>query len=170
LKILSGEWRGRALHVPGALRPTTALTRKIVFDILAPAVQGSVFHDFFAGSGLMAFEALSRGAEFARVYEFDKKLVEALHKNSKKLGATARLMIHSVDLAKGREIELAFGGSHSIIFFDPPYDLDLAGFPLFLKMKAAKKDEDILVCESRNPLDGATRVREVGDHTLSFFY
>ena len=64
MRILGGEWKGRSLEVPKgkAVRPTTARVRQRLFDTLASYWQDSIGIDAFAGSGILGFEALSRGA------------------------------------------------------------------------------------------------------------
>ena len=67
MRIISGQWRGRPLTAPkgDATRPTGDRTREALFSMLTSRIgsfEGLAVADFFAGSGALGFEALSRGA------------------------------------------------------------------------------------------------------------
>jgi 16S rRNA (guanine966-N2)-methyltransferase len=51
-RITAGEWRGRLVDTPrgGPVRPTTALVRKALFDILGARVPGARVVDLYAGT------------------------------------------------------------------------------------------------------------------------
>src|ERR1700737_3260007 len=111
MRVIGGRLKGRALKAPGsdAIRPTSDRLRETVFNILAHSygnpVAGARVIDLFAGTGAMAIEALSRGAEFALLVD---------------QGAQARAIILSnfaaLDLGRAPE-----GESFSLAFLDPPY-------------------------------------------------
>ena len=80
MRIIAGDWRGRALSAvgkgdPGAhLRPTTDRVRESLFNMLGGGRFGDPFDgtrvlDLFAGSGALGAEALSRGAGQALLVE-----------------------------------------------------------------------------------------------------
>jgi 16S rRNA (guanine966-N2)-methyltransferase len=73
MRIVGGAWRGRPLADVGAgdpaarLRPTADRVRESLFNLLihgphGDPVEGARVLDLFAGTGALAFEALSRGA------------------------------------------------------------------------------------------------------------
>ena len=64
MRITGGECRGRTISAPEGLevRPTASKIRQAFFNILSNIVPDAAFVDVCAGSGLMGFEALSRGA------------------------------------------------------------------------------------------------------------
>ena len=68
VRIIAGAWRGRRLKVPDIkdLRPTPDRVRETLFNWLAPVIAGAHCLDMFAGSGVLGFEALSRGAASVR--------------------------------------------------------------------------------------------------------
>ena len=121
MRIISGQWRGRPLAAPqgDATRPTADRTRETLFSMLVSRVgsfEGLAVGDFFAGSGALGLEALSRGAASCLFVERDRAAVDVIRANAAKLGL-ARPDIRQSDV-------LALGPTPApldIIFMDPPY-------------------------------------------------
>jgi len=97
LRLVAGRHRGRALAAPPdrATRPTGERVREAVFNILAhagygpdegDAVAGAVVLDAFAGTGALAFEALSRGAAEAWLFDSSAAALGFARKNAETLG------------------------------------------------------------------------------------
>ena len=63
MQIHAGEFKGRRIKTVknAPYRPTTAVVRKSLFDILVN-IENKTFLDLFAGTGIIGFEAVSRGA------------------------------------------------------------------------------------------------------------
>ncbi len=83
MRIISGQWRGRPLVAPkGELtRPTADRTRETLFSMLVSRIgsfEGLRVADLYAGSGALAFEALSRGAARAVLIENDRAALNAI--------------------------------------------------------------------------------------------
>jgi len=104
-------------------RPATGKVRESLFSILEPSGinwQGSRVLDLFAGSGALAFEALSRGAEYALLVEKNKNAVNALKKNLRDLQLTkdtCRVLAKDVLAFLNKPGDNPF----DIVFIDPPY-------------------------------------------------
>lgn len=105
--------------VPG-LRPTPDRVRQTVFNWLGQDLFGLSCLDLFSGTGVMGFEALSRGANCAVMVEKSKAAYQALLTN-KKLLKTELAQLHHLDalqfLAKNQQ-------TFDIVFIDPPYNQD----------------------------------------------
>jgi 16S rRNA (guanine966-N2)-methyltransferase len=100
-RIEAGSLRGRKLlplpaGVPG-LRPTGARVRGAIFDCLQQAVVGARVLDLFGGSGALAIEALSRGAERCTLLEIDARVVRHLRRQLEALGVSERAHVVHVD-------------------------------------------------------------------------
>jgi len=82
IRIIAGKHRGRKLPVLMAegLRPTTDRVKETVFNWLMPYIQDAKCLDCFAGSGSLAFEAMSRGAKEVTLLELNKAAVNQLKK------------------------------------------------------------------------------------------
>jgi 16S rRNA (guanine966-N2)-methyltransferase len=119
IRIIAGKWRGRKLDVidsPG-LRPTPDRVRETLFNWLQQDIAGARCLDLFAGTGALAFEALSRGAAEVVMIESDAKIVESLKQHAKTLGSEG----HTIQL--GNAISWLKQGveAFDIIFLDPPF-------------------------------------------------
>lgn len=120
MRIIAGEWRGRAIVAPkgDATRPTADRTREALFSMLVSRIgsfEGLAVGDLFAGSGALGLEALSRGAGSCLFVEQDKAALDALRANIAKLGAKADVRAQSV---------MALGPATApldLIMMDPPY-------------------------------------------------
>jgi 16S rRNA (guanine966-N2)-methyltransferase len=122
LRISGGEFRGRLIEAPRRgdpqVRPTTEKAREAVFSILGP-VDGLRVLDLFAGTGALAFEALSRGASEATLVDLRPGLAR---RNAESLGLEGRAQIVRKD-ALGY-LSRAPEHSFDLVLCDPPYGLD----------------------------------------------
>ena len=120
MRIIAGQWRGRPLVTPkgDGTRPTADRTRETLFSMLLSRVgsfDGLDVGDFFAGSGALGLEALSRGAASCVFVEQDRSAIDAIRANADKLGVRPDIRQSSV---------LSLGPASKpldIIFMDPPY-------------------------------------------------
>jgi 16S rRNA (guanine966-N2)-methyltransferase len=119
VRIIAGEWRGRRIAIPDgtSVRPTPDRVRETVFNWLRDALAGARCLDLYAGTGVLGFEALSRGAAEAWFVERDAELVEALQSTGRQLGVTPRVVRRDA-LAFLREPPTA---RFDVVFLDPPY-------------------------------------------------
>ena len=73
MRVIAGTAKGVRLGpVPRGVRPVSDMAREGVFSSLAAEVPGTRVLDLYAGTGAMAIEALSRGAEHATLVERDR--------------------------------------------------------------------------------------------------
>ncbi len=123
VRIISGRWRGRKLpvHDVEGLRPTTDRVKETVFNWLAPDIPQSRCLDLFTGSGGLAFEALSRGAEHVTLCELDKKAAQQLQTNIQSLGANNAQLLN-VDSVQWLDTPAT---PFDLVFIDPPFRKDL---------------------------------------------
>ncbi len=127
LRITGGSLRGRRLEVPPGqkVRPTAERVREALFNRLAHGgfgeggasiLVGARVLDFCAGTGALAFEALSRGAEHATLVEADAATLRLARDNAKALGLADRCTFLASRLPSGLP-----PGPFDLVFFDPPY-------------------------------------------------
>ncbi len=123
MRIVGGIWRRRLLEFPDApdLRPTPDRVRETLFNWLGQDLSGQVCLDLFAGSGVLGFEAASRGAVEAVLVEKDLATVRALQASRQVLGANQVAIVH----ADGLEYLRGASRRYDLVFLDPPYRLNL---------------------------------------------
>ena len=122
LRIIGGRWRSRLLtfvDVPG-LRPTPDRIRETVFNWLQFELSGRHVLDMYAGSGAMAFEALSRGAASATLIEADAAQARALQVTADTLDASQARIVRDDSVRWLASASLPDGG-YALIILDPPF-------------------------------------------------
>ncbi len=127
MRIISGRFKGRhlkTLDIAG-VRPAMARVRESIFSMLtARAVYFDETRvlDLFAGTGSLAFEAISRGAHQAVVVERNKRLANLMRENARTLGLSSQeFIVNCGDVTSF--IERCTSSFH-LIFIDPPYGRD----------------------------------------------
>ena len=121
-RIIGGRWRGRKLHFDDAegLRPSTDRIRETVFNWLQGYVAGSHCLDCFAGSGVLGFEALSRGASDVTFIELNRHTANRLKQNSHLLDATDSVILNQ-DVLTWLSSVSGSDNQFDLVFLDPPF-------------------------------------------------
>lgn len=177
MRIVAGEYGGRVLVAPKttATRPMMDKVRAAVFNRLgSDRFSGAAVLDVYAGSGALAFEALSRGASMASVIEPAKAALAAIEQNRKTLGVGWGLSVFPVTveswLAKYPETQ-----SYDVVFADPPYaELQV---DVIERLAGLLKPDGVLVLSHSSkvpapnlPSVGAAQTKEYGDTAISLYY
>lgn len=124
VRIIGGQWKRTRIKVadrPG-LRPTPDRVRETLFNWLGQDLSGWRCLDAFSGTGVLGFEAASRGAVAVQLVEQDAALVAQLLRVKTQLQAHAVQVVRSDGVAA---IGRAASASLDLIFLDPPFDSTL---------------------------------------------
>jgi len=130
MRIIAGRWRSRRIEAPLAhgTRPVPDRVKGAVFDILGSrlgtpgALPPVCVADFFAGSGSMGLEAVSRGARGCVFVERRPEALRVLRRNLDRLQAGPSLRLVGADAwTYPSDRVLPLGQSWGLIFVDPPY-------------------------------------------------
>lgn len=123
VRIIAGRWRGRKITFPDlpSLRPSPDRVRETLFNWLQMHIVDARCLDCFAGSGVLGFEALSRGAKQVVFVDNDPLVLKALeftkgHFHAE--NAVVRQGVMPMDLKRFQE-------KYDLIFLDPPFAKDL---------------------------------------------
>lgn len=107
----------------GGVRPMLNRTRQALFNVLGAAVRGVQVWDCFAGSGLLGFEAVSRGAAHCMFIEKDPVHARVVQGNIESLGLGG-----ACTLVRGSTFDLLREGARplphmpaGLVFLDPPH-------------------------------------------------
>lgn len=137
MRVIAGTARSVRLDAPKGTdtRPTTDKIKETLFNILQFDIPGSIFVDFFSGSGAIGIEALSRGAEKAVFVEHGKEACGCIRKNLERTHLADRAVLMQTDaLAAASGVGLLQSGDTDTVFFlDPPYDRGLE-YPVLKKL------------------------------------
>jgi 16S rRNA (guanine966-N2)-methyltransferase len=138
VRINAGEWRSRLIKFPDAqgLRPTPERVRQTVFNWLGQELTGQTCLDLFAGTGVMGFEALSRGASSVILVEKSMPAYKSILENKQLLKAEQAQVLHQDAMAFLNANQQKF----NLIFLDPPYNQQWLPKILPLLLKHLKED------------------------------
>ena len=178
MRIIAGEMRSRKLKAPEGMdtRPTADRVKEALFSILQGRLYGARVLDLYAGSGALALEAISRGADSAVLADCAAKACQAIQENIGALGCgeKAKLlrMKDTAALAALQEQKDSF----DLIFLDPPYRMDTAPICRGLVAAGLLRSGGMIVIEHGretppriDPPLALTDRREYGAAGLSFY-
>jgi 16S rRNA (guanine966-N2)-methyltransferase len=120
MRIIAGTLKGREFRSPHGHKthPMSDKVRGALFNILGD-IEDLTFLDAFAGSGALAFEAISRGAKSVTAIDKDSSAHKVLEQNTKELcpkqvkvvkANTGGWSIHNMEK------------KFDILLLDPPYN------------------------------------------------
>jgi 16S rRNA (guanine(966)-N(2))-methyltransferase RsmD len=135
VRINGGDWKRTKLQVadkPG-LRPTPDRVRETLFNWLGQDLTGWRCLDAFAGTGVLGFEAASRGAAQVQLVEHDAALVAQLWRVQTQLKANVAQVTRGDGVSVLRH---ALPGSLHLVFIDPPFDSDVFDAAVLAAAKA----------------------------------
>lgn len=149
IRITGGEWRSRLVQVADApgLRPTPDRVRETLFNWLGQDLRGFSCLDLFAGSGILGFEAASRGADYVALIESSRPAFAQLQKNATAF-ACPRLDLFCCDALKFASLDAR---RFDLIFLDPPYHQGWLE-RILPRLDAWATPEALLYAEAEQPL------------------
>ena len=120
LRIISGALKSRIFQAIPAQRshPMSDRGRMALFNILGDLSQVELVLDAYAGSGALAFEALSRGASKAVAIEIDGRVYRQLLSNARQLGLQEQVKCYR---ANNVTLLTNLNRQFDLIFLDPPF-------------------------------------------------
>ena len=173
MRITGGVLKGRNIKCPdGIIRPAMDKMKESVFSILQDITDLS-FLDLFSGSGSIAIEASSRGANPVTLVEKDKIKINTVLENVSIAPNKINCKFMAVELFLKRNKE-----QFDLIFCDPPFPYnfheDLVG--MCYKYNALKPTGTLMIhrpSEKKLPekIEGLTRVdqRIFGRSIVDFY-
>ncbi len=125
-RVISGRFKGlRLVSPPGrSTRPTADQVKEAVFSLLVSLpfdFEGARVLDFFAGSGALSLEALSRGAASAVLTDHDPTALAAVRRNLAAADPNPAATVLRVRWPGGFT-RLPSAPPFNLFFLDPPYE------------------------------------------------
>ncbi len=128
MRIIAGEMRSRTILAPkgSETRPTLDRTRESLFNIIAAECPGARVLDLYAGSGALALEAISRGAERAVMCDCSREAAAVIRRNMESLRVEDRTELLFMRDEQAIQTLKKRGDRFDLVFLDPPYCCDTA--------------------------------------------
>ena len=149
MRIISGKYKNKLIigHDVLGTRPTMSKIREALMSLIFEYLNGSVFLDLFAGSGIIAFEALSNGAKKIILNDMNYKCIKNIKVNKANLNlndneCVIKYKFYDKFLQKSKE-------KVDIIYLDPPY-LKISFREIIDNIKKSNilKDNTIIIIET----------------------
>jgi 16S rRNA (guanine(966)-N(2))-methyltransferase RsmD len=185
MRVIAGKYRSRLLQsLPGLdIRPTADRLRETLFNVLTAgnpnALQGTVWVDFYAGTGAVGIEALSRGAAKVHFVEASPPAAELIRKNLRAMGIESGFEVLRLDAIHALKSLNAGGVNATFIFLDPPYRLETEYSRILAALSSSQliNSGSLVIAEHQKKFDpgeefgGLKRSRKLvqGDAALSFY-
>jgi len=154
--VIGGELGGQPLLAPKGwkVRPTSDRVREAIFSVLGERVLGASVLDLYCGTGALAIEALSRGAERAVLVDRDTR--PALG-NVERLGLGERAELVRSDVGRwlAAAVKAPSPPRFDLIFVDAPYrlaDRVTEDLNLYLPRLLVPEGRAIVESGARSPL------------------
>lgn len=199
MRVIAGSAKGRPLAAPRgrAVRPTSDKVKGAIFSMLeslllslradeepellpAEVWRGLTILDLYAGTGALAIEALSRGAEWADLVDASQESCRVIKRNLATTGFAAKAHVYCMSAQRALDAQSGVirQGGYDIIALDPPYaDQAIAEVVRLVSESGAARTGTVVVVEhsKRVALEDQIallkRVREKthGDTTVSVY-
>lgn len=149
-RIINGQFHRRFIKAPESkvTRPTSDIVKQSLFNTLIHRFQIDFFEfcvfDCFAGSGSLAFEAISLGCQLGILIEENSTAINCLNENIKNLGIekSAKIKHSKIEQISDKYfLNLSNQFKNILVFMDPPYkekNLLLTQFERFKNIFATK--------------------------------
>jgi 16S rRNA (guanine966-N2)-methyltransferase len=185
MRVIAGQYRRRMLRslLGLEIRPTSDRLRETLFNVLCAgdpaALSESTWIDFYAGTGAVGIEALSRGARMVYFVESSKAAADVIAGNLKSLGIVGGFRIVKSEAAKAlRQLETVENKA-DFVFLDPPYSMrdEYANTLAALADSESLAERGVAIAEHEKRFDPGEafgelrryRKLEQGEAALSFY-
>lgn len=126
MKIIAGKYKNRVITTDkkALYKPTTSKFREAVFSILSSGqflltnpLDNAIILDLYSGTGILAFEALSRGAKNVTLVDINPLHLKQARNFAKLIGQETAVYCKQLDAAvlEGADQQ------YDVVFMDPPY-------------------------------------------------
>jgi 16S rRNA (guanine(966)-N(2))-methyltransferase RsmD len=125
--VIAGKFKGKKIAIPAvkSTRSSKAILRESLFNTLQFDIVGKNFVEVFAGSGSVAIEAVSRGAEHAWCIEKNREVYGILKENVRQItpGKITAVAGDSFEEFAGVYAEALLAGKGIYFYLDPPFSI-----------------------------------------------
>lgn len=123
MRVIAGSAKGiRLAPVPRGVRPVSDMAREGLFSSLGSLAAGARVLDLYAGTGALAIEALSRGAESAVLVERSHAPVRAIQDNLGRARVATSATVVASEVHRFLMRDDKSDDTFDLVFADPPYE------------------------------------------------
>lgn len=170
MNITAGKFKGQKIIAPDEkiTRPTLSKVRMSIFNTLQAMIDfdGASFLDMYAGSGIMALEAVSRGFSKSVAIEKHPKVIQVIKNNYKKFQNAPELI-----MGDSLKVTEKMNEKFDVIYIDPPYFAGIYEQSLKSIKHIAK---GIVILEHVNEIDTSgyeiIKQKKYGDKYITFIH
>ena len=176
MRIISGTFKARRILAPKNLpvRPTTDMAKEALFNIINHRYHfhDISFLDLFAGTGNISYEFASRGTEYIVAVDQNFRCTKFIDKTAKEFNMPIQVIKADVFsfLEKTKQTQ-------TIIFADPPYELEHSKFLKIIETvfkNQLLEIEGVFIIEHSKQTDLSesthfSEVKSYGGNCFSFF-
>lgn len=151
MRIISGTMRGTKLFTLEGenTRPTLDRVKEALFSKINYKLQDALILDLFTGSGALALESLSRGAQKSFLCDQSRDAIKIINQNIEKTKTKDRTLLLNCDYKKALEELKKQNIKFDIVFLDPPYKTNFGENAAKLIVENALLNEDgIMILET----------------------
>ncbi|MBQ8972451.1 MAG: 16S rRNA (guanine(966)-N(2))-methyltransferase RsmD [Clostridia bacterium] len=157
MRIISGDAKGRALVAPKGsdTRPTSDKLRGALFNIIGTRVWDASVLDVFGGTGALALEAISRGAQFAAIVDSSYTAMRAIRRNVEAVAGADTKRVICIQKDYQAALPHLADRNFDIVFLDPPYHMQnaYAIACALLRQYGCLSDDAIVIMEYAQEMD-----------------
>lgn len=117
VRIYGGRYANRNITFLDtvSIRPTSSRARKVLFDWLRFSIKDKRCLDLFAGSGILAFEAMSQGAKSVLCIDHNQEVSQKIIQEAGRIGEAKLTSLRA-------KIPCELNEQFDLCFMDPPFD------------------------------------------------
>lgn len=125
ININSGKYKGKKIFLPNieTTRPSKSIVRNSIFNTLQTEIQNIPFIEFFAGSGSIGFEAISRGASKVIFLELNRIAIDNLKRNRANFPEEDIEIISGDSFSNINKLLNSLDNKKAIFYIDPPFSI-----------------------------------------------
>lgn len=180
MRVISGSARGIPLETikERSTRPTIDRVKENLFNIIRDYIPGALVADFFAGSGSLCIEALSRGAHEAHLVEQNAQARACIERNLQRTRLQEQATVYPMSMQEAVQVMADKALCFDLIFLDPPHHHALIDASLHcINNLHLLKNDGIIVAEHHTDevfdevIDGFEPIRRqtYGNTTITIF-
>ena len=179
MRVISGYLKGRnikGINIKGT-RPTMDRVKESMFAIIQKEIPNSICLDLFSGSGSLAIEAISNGADYSYLVDNSNVAIKTIKENIISLNIINKCKILNQTYTDALNYFYKNNIKFNVIFIDPPYDMHIINdILMYISTNDLLYDNGVIVCEIdklylEDNINNLKKIKEkkYGTNYLSFY-